>query len=275
MSTSITTAFIKQYESEAKNAYQQMKAKLRNAVRLHTGVKGMDDTFQKIGRGVAGKKTRHGKVPTMGLGHDTVTATLEDWFGADYIDDLDLLKVGHDERRAVRDAANGALGRKQDNLIITAMDGATESVAVGTSGLTKAKIMTAFEYLNDNDVPSDNRFAVVGAHQWNELMNIDEFANADFAGSALPWLKGVESRVWLGTTWMFHSGLPVADGTRTCFMWHKDSVGVAEAMDINAAIDWMPDYDSWLVKHKMSMGAVLIDAEGIVEILCDDDATIS
>ena len=44
MSTSISTAFIKQFESEVHMAYQRMGSKLRNTVRQVNNVKGSQAT---------------------------------------------------------------------------------------------------------------------------------------------------------------------------------------------------------------------------------------
>ncbi len=277
MSTSIPNSFIAKYIADVHEAYQQRGSKLRNTVRLKTGITGATAVFQKGGKGAAGKKTRHGNVPLMNADHSTVTATLEDWYGADYVDKLDELKTNTDERLVVASAGAYALGRKIDELIITVLDsgaGTTDSTA--TAGLTKARIMSAFEALNNAEVPDDgNRFAVVGAHQWNELLNISEFKSSDFAGDMYPWLKGTESRTWLGITWMFHSGLPLASGVRKCFLYHRSAVGLAEGQARNVYTDWVPEKAAHLVDHMISAGAVAIDGNGIVEIQCDDDEAIS
>ena len=59
MATSITTAFIKQFESEVHMAYQRMGSKLRNTVRQLNNVKGNQARFQKVGKGSATEKSRH------------------------------------------------------------------------------------------------------------------------------------------------------------------------------------------------------------------------
>ncbi len=276
MSTTISNAFVTQYLAEVHEAYQQRGSKLRNTVRLKTGVVGSTAVFQKNGKGAAGKKTRHGNVPLMNVSHSTVSATLEDWYGADYVDKLDELKTNIDERLVTANAGAWALGRKIDNLIIAKMDTTANVVAEGSAGLTKAKILEGFQMLNAGDVPDDGqRFAVVGPHQWNELLDISEFKSADYAGHLYPWLKGTESRVWLGITWLFHTGLPISSGTRKCFMYHKNSVGLAEGQELKAFVDWVPEKAAHLVDHMISAGAALIDADGVVEIQCDDDAAMA
>lgn len=276
MSMSVSNSFVAQYVADVHEAYQQRGSKLRGTVRLKTGVVGATAVFQKNGKGAAGKKTRNGNVPLMNVEHTSVTATLEDWYGADYVDHLDELKTNTDERLVVANAGAYALGRKVDELIVTKLDQTGHVIAEAGTGLTKAKVLEAFGLLNMNDVPDDgNRFAVVGAHQWNELLDISEFKSADFAGDRYPWLKGTESRTWLGITWMFHTGLPIASGTRKCFLYHRSAIGLAEAQEVKVFTDWVPEKAAHLVDHMLSAGAVLIDADGVVEIDCDDDAALA
>lgn len=277
MSVSISQAFIKQYEADVHIAYQRMGAKLRNMVRTKTAVVGSATIFQKAGTGVAATKSRHGMVPVMNVEHTNVECTLADYYAGDWVDKLDEIKTNIDERSILVNAGAYALGRKTDEMIIdAAATASTYSVAEGSAGLTKAKVMAAFEYLNSADVPDDGqRFGVVGPHQWNELMNINEFASSDYAGTAFPWLKGTESRKWMGITWMMHSGLPLATGTRTCFLWHKTAIGHAIGSEVQADITWHGDRAAWFVNNMMSQGSVLIDGSGVVKIACDDDAAIS
>jgi len=181
MSVSIDQVFVKQFEADVHLAYQQMGTKLRSTIRSKAGVVGSSTTFQKIGKGTAATKSRHGIVPVMNLNHEPVECILQDYYAGDWVDALDELKVNIDERRVVASAGAYALGRKTDELIITAMNNATVEVADYSTGLTKDLIMSSIEQLNTNDVPDDGRrFAVVGVHQWNELLSMDEFVSADY-----------------------------------------------------------------------------------------------
>jgi hypothetical protein len=276
MSTSIDQAFVTMYEGDVHEAYQRQGSLLRNTVRLKAVNPGEKCVFQITGKGQAGKKTRHGNVPIMNIDHTNVTATMEDWYAAEYIDNLDELKINIDERMVAANGGAWALGRKIDDLVITPLATGTNVVAEGSAGLTKSKILSGFETLNNLDVPDDGqRFAIVGAHQWNELLNISEFKSSDFASNMFPWLKGTESKRWLNMTWILHTGLPLASGTRSCFFYHRSAIGLGENCQIKAFIDWVPEKASHLVDHMMSAGAVKIDDNGIVKIQCDDDAVIA
>ncbi|OIQ49824.1 hypothetical protein BerOc1_01749 [Pseudodesulfovibrio hydrargyri] len=276
MSTTVSNAFVSQYVEMVHQAYQAQGSKMRQTVRLQTEVEGAKCVFQKVGKGAAGKKTRHGNVPLMNLNHSNVSCTLSDWYAAEYIDKLDELKDKSDEKQVAANAGAWALGRKIDELIITKLEGATNVVAEAATGLTKDKILQAFGTLNANDVPDDgHRFAVVGPHQWNELLNIQEFKSSDYAGEQYAWLKGTESRTWLGITWMFHTGLPLDEaGMRKCYIYHRNAAGLAEGQKVQAFVDWVPEKAAHLVDHMLSAGACLIDPDGVVQIQCDDDAAI-
>ena len=276
MSTSIENAFVKQFEEEVHQSYQRLGSKLRGAVRTVSNVKGASTIFQKVGKGVASTKSTHGMVPVMNLDHTAVECLLEDYYAGDWVDRLDELKINTDERLVIANAGAYALGRKTDDLIISALDAATDNIiADGNTGLTKAKVLEAFEYLGENDVPDDGqRFAVIGWKQWSDLLAIDEFSSADYIGAdALPW-KGTQAKEWLGTIFIPHSGLPI-DGTgiRSCFWFHKTAIGHASGDDVNTDISWHGDRAAHFVNNMMSQGATLIDQAGIVKIECDETPT--
>lgn len=275
MSNTVPLSFVTEYESGVHVAYQQRGSKLRKTIRVQTNVVGEKAIFQKVGKGQAGKKTRHGNVPLMNLDHSTVTAILEDWYAAEYIDKLDQLKTKNEEMAIAQDAGGYALGRKIDSLIIDKLDGTSNIIGNGSAGFTKTTALSIFQGFNDVDTPDDgNRWCILGPHQWNEMMNVEEFKNSDYAGDKYAWLKGTESRTWMGINWMFHTGLPLVGGVRKCFAYHRTAAGLAEGTDVKSFIDWVPEKAAHLADSMLSAGAVLIDETAVFEIQCDDDAAI-
>jgi len=277
MSVSIDQAFVKQFQTEVHEAYQRLGSKLRSTVRSKTGIKGASTSFPKVGAGIAGTKARHGYVPVMNIDHALVECFLQDYYAGDWIDRLDELKVAHDERAVVANAGAYALGRKTDELIIAAMDtAAREATGTGAGitdddGLTKAKVLLAFETLGTLDVPDDGqRFAVVGWKQWSELLQIREFANADYVGAdELPW-KGTQAKKWLGATWMPHSGLTRNGALRYCYFYHRTAIGHAAGADVQTDVTWHGDRAAHFVNNMMSQGAALISGDGIVRMRCKE-----
>ncbi|MDH5722953.1 MAG: phage capsid protein [Alphaproteobacteria bacterium] len=274
MSTTVDQAFIKQFQSEVHAAYQRQGSKLRNTVRTVSGVNGSSAVFQKVGSGTASTKSTHGMVPVMNLDHTNIEATLQDYYAGDWVDRLDELKLNIDERQVIAAAGAYALGRKTDELIINAMAGASANViADGNVGMTKTKILSAFETFGANDVPDDaQRYCVVGWKQWSELLGIEEFVNADYIGQeALPFATITQAKMFLGTIFIPHSGLPIdVNDIRSCFYYHKTAIGHASGSDVQTDVSWHGDRAAHFVNNMMSQGAALIDEEGIVVINCDE-----
>lgn len=272
MATSITQAFVKQFEAEVFQAYQRQGSKLRNAVRTKSGVIGSSTVFQKVGKGIASTKSRHGNVPVMNLDHSSIEVTLADYYAGDWVDRLDEIKVSIDERQVIANAGAYALGRKTDELIINALNSATTNVINSTlTGLTIDKVQTALEMLGAADVPDDGeRYAVVGWSQWSDLLALKEFASADYVGPDQLPFAGTQAKRWLGTLWIPHAGLPKTSVTRNTFWFHKTAIGHAVGQDIETDISWHGDKAAHFVNNMMSQGAGLIEDTGVVIIKCDE-----
>ena len=263
-----------QFEREVHEAYQRQGSKLRNTVRTVGNVNGSSAVFQKVGKGTASTKSTHGMVPVMNLNHTSVEVILQDYYAGDWVDRLDELKTNIDERQVIANAGANALGRKTDELIIAALATAsTHTIVDSNIGMTKDKILSAFQTFGANDVPDDGqRYCVVGWKQWSELLKIEEFVNADYIGKdALPFATITQAKMFLGTIFVPHSGLPIdASDIRSCFYYHRTAVGHAAASDVKTDITWHGDRAAHFVNNMMSQGAGLIDQSGIVTIKCDE-----
>ena len=277
MSGTIVDVFTKQFQAEVHEAYQRQGSKLRPTVRSKSGVVGASTLFPQVGKGTAAAKARNGAVPVMNLSYANVECFLQDSYAGEWIDRLDELKSNVDERQVIANAGAYALGRKTDELIIAALDTATrEATGSGTGltdtdGLTRAKVLLAFEMMGAADVPDDGqRFAIVGWKQWSELLGIEEFANTQYVGdNELPW-KGTQAKKWLGATWMPHSGLTQAGTLRYCYFYHRTAVGHAVASEVVTDITWHGDRAAHFVNNMMSQGAVKVDDSGIVRMRCKE-----
>lgn len=268
MATSITNAFITQFESEVHMAYQRMGSKLKNIVRNVNNVQGNTVKFQKVAKGSANTKARHAEVVAMNLSHSNVSATLTDYYAADFVDKLDELKTNIDERQVVSQSTAYALGRKTDDIIRDEMDTATafaknvnSDAATGMS-LVKAKNM--METFNGNDVPDDGqRYWVVGPKQWSDLLGIDQFTRLEYIGQdELPFKGGMTAKRWLGFLWFVHSGLTL-DTDRYTLAFHKSSVGLGVGSDVKTEVNYIPEKVSHLITSHLSLGATIIDSDGI------------
>ena len=267
MANTIDTAFIKQFESEVHMAYQRMGSKLRNTVRTVSNVRGNTVRFQKIGTGSASTKSRNGLVTPMELEHTNVEATMADFYAAEYIDKLDELKTNIDERQAVAKSAAAALGRKTDELLITAMDAGANATQIHDTGsaLEKADLLSLFETFGAADIPEDGgRYLAMHPSGYADLFAITEFASSDFVGEQnLPYAGGMSMKEFLG--FKIFSTSAVTAGKNIAY--HTSSVGLGIGADVTTELNYVPERVSHLATSMMSMGSVVIDANGIYEVL--------
>lgn len=266
MANTIDQAFIKQFETEVHMAYQRMGSKLRNTVRT-SNVTGSVTRFQVIGKGAANTKTRNGDVTAMELVHTTVEATMADFYAPEYIDKLDELKININERQAVAQSAAAALGRKTDEILITAMDAGANSTQIHDTGsaLAKADLLTLFETFGTADLPEDGqRYLAMSPAGFADLFNIEEFASSDYVGPQnLPFAGGMTMKEFLG--FKIFSTSAVAGGKN--FAYHANSVGLGINADVQTELNYVPQKVSHLATSMMSMGAVVIDDDGVYEVL--------
>jgi hypothetical protein len=266
MANTIDQAFIKQFETEVHLAYQRMGSKLRNTVRT-TNVTGSTARFQIIGKGTATTKSRNGNVTPMELAHSYAEATMADYYAPEYIDKLDELKININERQAVAQSAAAALGRKTDEILTTAMDaGANATQIADTSGaLVKADLLTLFETFGSADIPEDGqRYLAMSPAGFADLFNITEFASSDYVGPQnLPFAGGMTMKEFLG--FKIFSTSAVAGGKN--FAYHTSAVGLGVNADVQTEINYIAEKVSHLATSMMSMGAVVIDSDGVYEVL--------
>lgn len=266
MANTIDQAFIKQFESEVHMAYQRMGSKLRNTIRS-TNVTGSTARFQVIGKGTASTKSRNGDVSTMELAHTNVEATMADYYAAEYIDKLDELKININERQAVAQSAAAALGRQTDALITTAMDAGANSTQIHntSSAIEKADLLSLFETFGTEDVPEDGqRYLAMSPAGFADLFNINEFASSDYVGpQQLPFAGGMTMKEFLG--FKIFSTSAVAGGKN--FAYHARAVGIGINSDVQTEVNYVPQKVAHLATSMMSMGSVVIDDDGVFEVL--------
>lgn len=263
MSTTVDQAFITQFEADVHLAFQRMGSKLLNTVRRKDAT-GDTVRFPKLASGSATTKARHAEVVTMDLAHTYVEATMADYYAPEWLDKLDELKTNIDERQAYAESSAAACGRKADEVITTEMDNAANSTAHGSAGMTKAKAYAAFTQFGEQDVPDDGqRYFAVSPEAWTDLLDISEFSNLDYVSNDVFSGGMTQAKQWLGFTFFVHSGLPISGTTRSCFAWHKRAIGCGVNKEIESMIDWVPTRAAYLINACMSLGAKIIDDNGL------------
>ena len=279
MAINLSTAFVTLFDAEVKQAYQA-NAVLRPAIRVRSGVEGSTYKFPKIGKGVAQVRIPQSDVTPLNVSYGQVTATLADYIAAEYSDIFMQAKVNFDERSELVKVVAAAIGRRQDQLIVDALVASSTSNTVASSvggantNMNLDKLIAAKKALDAKNVPMDNRHIVIHANNLAGMLGETKVTSSDF--NTVKALVQGEINTFLGFT--FHvvgdrdeGGLPLSSGDRKVYAFHRDAVGMAEGIAPKTEINYIPEKTSFLVASMFSAGAVAIDAEGIVEITCDEN----
>ena len=279
MAQQLSTAFVTLFDAEVKQAYQGT-AVLRPAIRVRSGVEGSSYKFPKIGKGVAQVRIPQTDVTPLNVSYGQVTATLSDYIAAEYSDIFSQAKVNFDERSELVKVVASAVGRRQDQLILDALVASSTSNTVASSvggantNMNLDKLLAAKKALDAKNVPMDNRHIIIHANNLAGMLGETKVTSSDF--NTVKALVNGELNTFLGFT--FHTvgdrdegGLPLSSGDRKVYAFHRDAIGMAEGIAPKTEINYIPEKTSWLVTSLFSAGAVAIDAEGIVEITCDEN----
>jgi hypothetical protein len=231
---------------------------------------------------VATARVTQTDVTPMNVGFSTVTCNLSDWNAAEYSDIFSQAKVNFDERSELAQVVGAAIGRRQDQLILDALNAASgtgtvaNSIGGSNTNMNIAKLREAAKIMNRNNVPSEGRNIIIHANSLAAMLEQTSVTSSDF--NTVKALVQGEINQFLGFT--FHvlgdrseGGLPI-DGSsdRTLFAFHKDAIGYAEGIAPKTEINYIPEKTSWLVNALFSAGSVAIDSEGIVKITARDTA---
>jgi len=177
------------------------------------------------------------------------------------------LKTNIDERQAVAMSAAAALGRKTDELLITAMDAGANATQIHntSSALEKADLLSVFETFGAADIPEDGgRYIAMNPKGYADLFAITEFASSDFVGEQnLPYAGGMTMKEFLG--FKIFSTSAVTAGKNMAY--HSTAVGLGINSDVQTEINYVPEKAAHLATSMMSMGAVVIDDNGVYELL--------
>tara|TARA_R100001463_G_scaffold21259_3_gene51281 strand:+ start:1385 stop:2239 length:855 start_codon:yes stop_codon:yes gene_type:complete len=281
MATTLSPAFVTLFEAEVHQAYQS-SAILRNVARMRTGVEGSTAKFPILAKGSASVRTPSTDVVPLNGTFSSVTATLVDYVASEYSDIFNQAKINFDERQELAKLVGNAIGRREDQIIIDALiagsAGTTVANTVVTSGSASAsdlnvgKIIEAKKGMDANSVPPTDRHMIIHANSLASLLADERAISSDFA-SIQALVRG-EINSFMG--FQIHmigdrdeGGLP-KDGSndRTCLAFHRDAIGCAVGIPPKTEVNYIPEKTSFLVTAMYSAGAIVIDANGLVDITC-------
>jgi hypothetical protein len=279
MSIELSNAAVQQFDDLVKHEYQA-RGRLRNCVTIRTGVTGDQYKFTRMGQGIANQKATQADVTPMNVEHNRQSAILQRWLAPEYTDIFDNDEVNFDEMKELATTIAKALGRREDQLIIDAMNGGTYSttptdadtgldIVTGATGLTVDKLREINERFQDLEIEDGDKFIAVTPKGLNDLLADTEVTSSDF--NTVKALVNGELNTYLGMNFKVlgtrtEGGLPIVTDQRA-FAWHKGSIGYAVGkIDMMTKVDWIAQKTSWLSNGMLRAGSVIRENAGIIRV---------
>lgn len=276
MSRDLTANEQASFDRRVKAAYEK-GGMLRGTVEIADNIVGSTHRFHKMGKGMATRRIDQTDVIPMNISHGNATATLEDWNAAEYTGIFNQQKVPYKEQDKLATIIANAIGRREDQLIIDALDASATALTVDTNvggaatGLNTAKCRRARRLLNDKGVPKGrgDRTWLLSAEGMEQLLG-DSDANTVDKNTIKALFDG-EIQHWVGFDFIEveerdEGGLPKVANDRTNLCYHKMAAGLAVGLNMRTEVNYVPVKTSHLANGIFSAGSTAIDAEGIVEV---------
>ena len=281
MSRNLTANEQNSFDTRVKAAYE-MGGMLRATVEIADNIVGSTHRFHKMGKGMATRRIDQTDVIPMNITHGNATATLEDWNAAEYTGIFNQQKVNYKEQDKLATIIANAIGRREDQLIIDALDAAATGLTVDTdvggvaTGLNTAKCRRARRLMNENGVPKakGERCFLISSEGMEQLLGDGDADTVD--KNVIKALYDGEIAHWVGFDFIEveerdEGGLPKSSNDRTNFAYHKASAGLAIGLNMQTQVNYIAEKTSYLANGIFSAGSVAIDAEGIVEVITTED----
>jgi len=279
MSLSLSNVEQTLFDAEVKKAYQSIGFILRDYVRQRSNVNDSIVSWRKVGYLVAEQYGFQSAVQYTDPNFTKVNMTLTPYRAATLVDDVERFLFNFDERQEDAQLLAMALGRRSDQLIIDALDasGTSNTIAAGGTGLTFAKVRQIVEYFDNLAVPPQERCIAISAAGQSDLLAEEEFTSSLYLNLDAIKNGGLNGNFAMGMMWkviptMVEGGLPKTGNIRSCFAWHKMSMGMGVGNNFSTMIERVPQYDSHQILGKIFANAVAVDAVGIVK--CDIDESV-
>lgn len=283
--TTITQAFVQQWDTSIRLQTQQAVSRLQSAVTDRGEISGDGFTINYLGSvEMDDNIVRHGDTEWSEFTHANRLATMQDFYKALPLDRNDIPKMivnpvtGGDYMRTLVNAKN----RKIDQVIyngminsISSKDGvstftlpAGQLIAAGGTGLTKAKIIQARSIFRANEADDENGeelFICYNDLALQQILADTTLTSSDWmAGQMLQ--AGKVSQNWLGFTWIPYQRLNKSGAVYSTVAWAKSGVHFGKGYEEGNVSRRADKKDLWQVSMAASYGAGRQDEYKVVKI---------
>lgn len=269
---------VEQFISEYIATFEQDYSMLKIGCMKETLIKGNVATWLVAGSGGETAVTRgsNGYIPYKSPSNTQVSCTINERHAPFEMTGFDIFANQGDQRQIMMKAAQSVMHRDIDQAIIDQLDTAT--VTTGSAATASLDLVNkAIVKLGNAEVPlteEDKLFAAITPAFQAYLMQITEFASADYV-DVKPFAGPMKrARRWAGINWMVHPNLTgVGTAAEKCYLWHQRALGhAANTAEMKVDADYERKQQISWTNATLFHNAKVLQTTGIVQWLHDGSA---
>ena len=297
----VNALFLKVFSGEVLSAFERENLML-NMTNVRSIASGKSAQFPVTGTISSSYHTIGNEILGTDIKKNEKVINIDDMLLAHaFVAEIEELKNHYDVRSIYSKEMGQALAKTIDknilNLVVLASRASTANVTGGNLGSVitdadadtsasslKDSIFDAIQKLDENDVPSSDRFIVVKPDQYYQLLNLDSVMSRDFSSNAGDRAKGFITTI--GGVPLVKSNTAVASftdqssastsGTNNTYIgnfstvqaviFHKQAVGTVKLKDLVLETTYDPRRLGTLMTARMALGHGILRPECAVSI---------
>jgi hypothetical protein len=284
MPESIDQNYVQQYQNTMRLLCQQLDSRLSGTTVPPVKMQGEYLYWERLGASEAIELvTRHSDTPNIEPDHSRRRSAAVPYVWATLLDIQDAGRLLVDPKGPYQQAAQAAMMRRKDRLILAALGGnaysgkagatavalpAAQKVAHGSVGMTIGKLLSAKQLLDEAEAPEE-RFFVCPSESIIDLLGTTEITNADY--NTVRALASGTIDSFLGFKFI-RTELIYNENSSSTTTWYnyayaKGAVGFGAIQEITVKLTERADKNyAWQPYVSMDMGATRVEDEMVVEI---------
>jgi len=283
MSNTITNAFVQQFDETIRLLAQQKESRLEMATFDKGSITGESFTANRLGalEDTPENNVRHGDTVWSEADHSTRVALMKDFYQDLPVDRADEPKVLANPSGSYTQSLNAAWNRRKDAIIYAALRGnsqakdgslvaltAGQKIAHGSTGFTKAKLLTARALFRANEMDNANGeelYITFTSGMLEDVLTDTTLTSADHMAVKM-LQEGDISGKWMGFTWVPYEAVYSSGGVYYPVAWAKSALYRGTGFVEGKASRRADKKDTLQLSQAGSYGAVRVEEKGVVEI---------
>lgn len=283
--TTITQAFVQQYDTTIRAQAQQKTSRFESRAVDRGNITGESFTGNKLGilEDTPENNVRHGDTQWSDIEHSTRVALMRDFYQALPVDRADEPKVLANPNGDYMTSLLSAWNRRKDSIIYGALLGNSQTkegglialpnsqkIVAGGTGFTKAKLVTSKKIFRANECDSEaddpqELFMAYTSEMLEDILADTTLTSADFL--AVRMLQdGNLAGKWMGYSWVPYEKVNNVAGTYSTVAWAKKAVHHGTGFFEGKSQRRGDKKDTMQLSAAGSFGAVRVWEDAVVQI---------